>query len=283
MLLKKSRKSRFEDAVDRAREQAGGLADRVAPHVEHARDRILDDYLPAASGAVAGAVAGAREGVPVVQEAAADASGRARQNYRDIVRPAAKEAYEYTRDVRVPAAREALAEARDKAVPAAEAALLAAQERAREKAEEMQASMPRGKKKSGKGKKLLLGLGVIGVGAGVAKLLQGRRQQRTLPYVPPTPAPRTTTADAAADPASPTATGGAASAAAAASAGTGATARPDNLGTDMPAGPQEVAADSTDAGGSTPGEALSDEHDGPHPVTTPDSPAEHETLDDPRT
>jgi hypothetical protein len=284
MLLKKSRKGRLEDtlehAVDRARDQATDLIERMAPHLEHARDRLADDYLPAASGTVAGAVAGAREAVPVVQDAASEAARRTAKNYRSVVRPAAQDAYEYTRDVRVPAAREAWHEARDKAVPAAQAALLAAQERAREKAAEVQAGLPGQKKKSSKGKKLLIALGVVGLGAGVAKLVQGRQRDRTLPYVPPTPATRTTSAEAAAHPGAASTAGSASAAAASAAAEQEALgSRPDILDGGVPAGPQ--VSGGTDAGGSGPGEALSDEHDGPHPVTTPDTPADSETVERP--
>lgn len=246
MLLKKSRKSRLEDVVDQA------------------RDRIVDDYLPAASGAVAGVVAGAREAMPVVQDAAAEAAEAARRNFEDVVKPAAHDAFEQTRDVHVPAAKKALSEAADKAKPAAQAAFEKAREKAGETAGDVQSRLPGQKKKSSKGKKLLIGLGIVGVGAGVAKLVSSRQQQRTLPYVPPTPAPQTTTAESAA-------TGGAASAAAA-------TAAAGNVAS----GPQAVAEDGLDAGGSDPGEALSDDHAGPRPVTTPDAPADSESVEDPR-
>lgn len=101
--------------------------------------------------------------------------------------------------------------------------------------------LPHKRKKSHKVRKTLLALGLLGAaGAAVRAFFP---QERHVPYVPPSPdnAPSSTL-------------------------------RPPPTG-------QHATGPVNDAGGADPAEALSDQAAGPHPVTTPDAPAEAERLD----
>lgn len=101
--------------------------------------------------------------------------------------------------------------------------------------------LPHKKKPSHKVRNTLFALGFVG--AAVAAVRAFFPQERHVPYVPPSPAQA-----------------------------------PSSALRTPPSG-QHAAGSVNDAGGADPAEALSDQAAGPHPVTTPDAPAEAERLD----
>ena len=233
------KKSRLDQATDLVE----GYVDSMRPHVQSAmestRDFMHDTALPALNDAkekAGPALADAREkAAPVV----ADARVRAAAHLAD----AREKAAPVVAEARVRAA-EQIAEAREKAAPVVAAGAAAAGEKAAaarvladSKVAEIKGEQP---KKKGKLKRVLF-LGLLAGGAAVvAKKLKGESTsdnwQST--YVP-TPAPSAPSTPAAAA-----------------------------------SGSHKAEAPVEDAGGASPDEALSDEADAPHPVTTPDQPAE---------
>lgn len=242
MHLKKSSKNLIDHASD--------LVDSVTPHMDAARDKIVEDYLPRAQGTVAGAVAGAREAMPVVQ----DAATRANLQAREVTIPAAKQAFAQARDVAVPAAQDAYSAARSTAVPLAATALATAKQK-----------VGRDKPKKSRRKRLLAALGVIGIGGVAFKLTRDKVHDPGPAYVPPTPAPDLNAVPDQASAASPPPT--------------------EAIMTENKT-PDESASVSTDPnapddpGGAGFGEALSDSEEHPHAATTPDAPAEKIDLSD---
>jgi hypothetical protein len=242
MHLKKSSKNLIDHASD--------LVDTVTPHVEAARDKIVEDYLPMAQGAVAGAVAGAREAMPVVQ----DAATRANVQAREVTIPAAKQAFANARDVAVPAAQDAYSTAKTTALPLAATAMATAKEK-----------VGRGEPKKSRKKRILAALGVVGLGALAAKLLRGNAHDPGPAYVPPTRTP-TPAPDLNPVPSTP----------------------PTEAVMNENKTPQESEAVGTDPnapddqGGAGFGEALSDSEEHPHATSTPDAPAEKVDLSDVR-
>lgn len=241
----RSKKSRLDQATDLVE----GYVDSMRPHVQSAmestRDFVQDTAIPALNDAkekAGPALADAREkAAPVV----ADARVRAAAQLAD----AREKAAPVVAEARARAA-EQLAEAREKAAPVVAAGAAAAGEKASaarvladEKVAGLKGEEP--KKKKGKLKRVLF-LGLLAGGAAVvAKKLKGESTsdnwQST--YVP-TPAP--------AAPGTPAATSG---------------------------GSHKADAPVEDTGGASPDEALADEADAPHPVTTPDQPAEVVDID----
>jgi hypothetical protein len=131
-------------------DQAAEIVEQVSPHVEAARDRIVNDYLPAAQSVLADA--------------------------RDAAQDAAVQVEKSTRKRRKKAAKNARAKARelvDTAVAAAPAGMPLV--------EKVQ-SKPKRKKR------FLLLLALLGAGAIVAKRLRGETPTAA-PYAPPRPAP----------------------------------------------------------------------------------------------
>lgn len=201
MSLRKRKKTQLDQALDQARGRASELVERAAPHVEQARDRLVEDYLPAA------------------QDAVSTARETARETMKDTV---------------LPAAAAAMAQAGEKLTDLGE--------------------QTGRKPKRSRFKKLLAAAGVVGIGAAVAKALKGRQGGSTA-YTPvPSPAPT---------PASPPPT-------------------PPTPDPEAPMAmtPQESAFEPAaaeapaDEAGSGFDEALADEQEHPHAVTTPDDPAE---------
>jgi vacuolar-type H+-ATPase subunit H len=235
------------------RKQAGELADRIAPHVEAARDK---------AGPV---LAEAREKAgPVLTEArekAAPYVKEAREKAAPYVKDARQKAGPVIADARGKAAP-VVAEAQDwfssEVLPTLSAALAAVDEATEDVREEARkrglaaTAALKGEleppKKSHKLRNLLLMIGLGGLVAAVAKKLSARQPETawqssyTPPPAPAAPAPVDET---------PTAT-----AAAAAAAGH--------------SGDDEAAA--------APGEAAADAGEEPHPATTPDNPAEEIDL-----
>jgi hypothetical protein len=230
-------------------DQASELVEQVTPHVEAARERIVNDYLPVAQSMLADAAEAARDVAKEARAAAEEAAANAEKS---------------TRKSRKKAAKRARAKAGKMALAAGAAAPIAAPlaDRVAEKVD------PKPKR----GKRFLLLVLLAGVGAVVAKRLRGGSPSGTS-YMPPRPAPT--------PPSSPTDTRTPPPAppeshfepdlgAEAASTAT----------TD--AGPGAVAEGTTDAGGAFLDEVAADADEQPHAVTTPDQPAEVEDVSDAR-
>jgi hypothetical protein len=244
MRIKKSSKKSFTD-------QAADLVEQVSPHVEAARERIVNDYLPAAQSMLADARETAREVAQDAREAAQEAAANAEKS---------------TRKSRKKAARNARARAGKMASAAAEAAPVTAP--LANKVAEKAGPKPRRKKR------FLLLLALVGVGAVVVKRLRGEAPSHAT-YSPPRPAPRpvadqpTSSTAPPAPPAPPEMH-----------------FEPD---ADAPADPVADAmidagpgAETTDRGGAFLDEVIADADEEPHRVTTPDQPADVEDVTEPK-
>lgn len=224
-------KSRKDRIVDDARALARDLGEAITPHVERARDE-LGPRVADAREQLAPRIAEAREQIaPRIAEA------------RETVQPHLDTARERLNTEVVPAVSKAVDEARAQANEARRRGELAA---AALKGENVE-------RKSRKGK-ILVFLGVLGLGAvAVRKLLGSDDSANWQSSYSPTPGPAPTPA-----PASPSAP----------MAGSHVADTPVDGGT------AAGLAEGGDAAGSTPGETLSDASEEPHPVTTPDAPVE---------
>ncbi|HET6165317.1 MAG TPA: hypothetical protein VFE07_00685 [Marmoricola sp.] len=211
-------------------DQAAELVEQVQPHVDAARERIVNDYLPAAQSMLADA----RE---VAREVAQDA--------REAAQEAATTAEKSTRKSRRRAARKARAKASELATRTAEAAPFAAPlaTRVADKVE------PKPRRR----KRVLLLVIAGGAAAVVAKRLRAGTPA-TAPYTPP-PRP-----SAVPDPAV-------------------STTPPPPAPSDTHFEPDpEAPAETTDQGGAFLDEVLADSAEEPHKVTTPDAPADVESV-----
>jgi hypothetical protein len=239
MFTKTSRKKSLTD-------QATELVEQVSPHVEAARERIVNDYLPVAQSVLADA----RD---VAREVAHDA--------REAAQQAAADAEKSTRKRRRKAARNARVKAGKMAVSAGEAAPVAAP-LANMVAEKVEPK-PRRRKR-----KMLLLFGLIGVGTVVFKRLRGQTTSSPS-YVPPPPRPRPAPVP---DPAAATTPPAPAAEHFEPDPDAPADVVADAV-TD--AGP---GAETVDKGGSFFDEMMADADEHPHKVTTPDQPAETENV-----
>src|SRR5690349_13218245 len=203
------------------RDQVEDLAERIQPHVENAIDQIT----------------------PVLEDAR-DRAGAAAGDARDKAAPFVSDAREkFVKDV-VPAVTAAVAAAGEKAEPYADEALRRGRATAAAVKGEVDAPKPKGSRL----KKLIVFLGLAGLGAFVYKKLKGddsstawqSSYQPAPAPTPPTPAPV------------PDATAGGAG------------------------GDPLTDSGADDAGGASPDEAVADAAAGAemHEVTTPDSPVE---------
>jgi F0F1-type ATP synthase membrane subunit b/b' len=254
-------KSHKEKFVEQAQDLAHDLTEAIAPHVERARDELAPRLADARDQL-------AEQAAPYVK----DAKGRlieVRQQAAPYVKDAREQAAPYVKDAksRLADARDQaaplLADARDQAAPyvddakkrvtktaaaavaAATPVVVEAQRRG-----DLAAAALKGepvKRKSGK-KKYVVFAGLLGLGAlAFQKLRGGDESANWQTSYSPSPAPT-----AVPDPQAPVTP--------APSAGSHTA---------------DVPVDSTaDPVGATPGESLSDATEEPHPVTTPDAPAE---------
>ena len=207
-------------------DHASELVEQVTPHVDAARERIVNDYLPTAQTILASARDTAVELAKDASVAAQEAAANAEKSTRKSRKKAAKNAKSQVRKLATAAA----------ATPAAVAVV----EKVR----------PESKKPKRK-KRFVLLLALAGLGAFVAKKLQGG-SNGTSSYQPPRPAPAprptvvTDTPVATTPPAPPA----------------------DHFEPDT----------GTDQGGAFLDEALADSAEEPHEVTTPDQPAAVEDV-----
>lgn len=208
-------------------DQAGQLVEQVTPHVEAARERIVNDYLPVAQSMLAEARETAVEVAKDAQVAAQEAAAHAEKSTRKSRKKAAKNA-----------------KAKAKAMAAAAAATPAA-------AAVAQKIKPEQKTSKGKRRFLLL-LALVGAGAAIFKKVQGGGSPATTSYTPPVP--RSVPDPVATTPPAPS-------------------AMHFEPGASDP-GPGTGVSGTTDAGGAFLDEVAADAGEQPHPVTTPDQPAE---------
>lgn len=243
-------KSRKEKFVEQAQDLAHDLTEAIAPHVERARDEI------------APRLADARDQITPRLNDARDQISPRLHDARDQIAPKLAEARDELAP-RLADARDQLAphveEARDrlsKGVAAGVAAATPVAVEARRRGS-LAASALKGEpvKRTSKKKKVLVVVGLAGLGGFVFQKLRGGGESANwqTSYAP-TPAP-------AAPPVPPSPSAPMAGSHAA-----------------------EVATDpaaTADPVGATPGESLSDATEAPHPVTTPDEPAETVEVEDP--
>jgi hypothetical protein len=233
-MFTKSRKDKF---VEQAQDLAHDLSEAIAPHVERAKDE-LGPRISDARDQVAPRIAGARDQVaPRIAEARDQIAPRL-ADARDQVAPHVENAREaFVKDF-VPYVQQAVSDARDQAAPLAEEA---------QRRGEAAVAALKGEpvKRKGRKRKILLFAGLAGLAALAVQKLRGGESANWQTSYSPSPAPA-----APPTPASP----------AAPMAGSNAAA--------------DVPADADDPVGATPGESLADATEEPHPVTTPDSPAE---------
>ena len=229
-------KSRKDKFVEQAQDLAHDLSEAIAPHVEKARDEIKPRIADAREQ-VAPRIAGARDQIaPRLAEA------------RDQVSPHVESARDAIVNDFVPKVQQVVSDAREQAVPLAEEA-----QRRGGAAVAALKGEPIQRKRKGRKRKILLFAALAGLVAfAVQKLRGGESPNWQTSY---SPSPATAAPPTPASPAAPMA------------------------GTHVADVPTDAAADgATDASagpvGATPGESLSDAAESPHPVTTPDSPAE---------
>jgi hypothetical protein len=233
-------------------DQAAEIVEQVTPHVEAARERIVNDYLPAAQSMLADAREVAREVAQDAREAAQEAAANAEKS---------------TRKSRKEAARKARTKASELATRAAAAAPVAAP-LANKVAEKVE---PKPRRR----KRFVLLLGILGAGAVVAKRL--RSGSPAASYSPPRPAPTPRPAPVATEPISE-------------SSGSSTPPAPPDMHFEpdpvadaaaeslVDAGPGVAAEGTTDAGGAFLDEVAADADEQPHEVTTPDNPLEVEDV-----
>ncbi|GAB3652855.1 hypothetical protein GCM10027596_02520 [Nocardioides korecus] len=255
-------KSRKEKFVEQAQDLAHDLGEAIAPHVEKARDEIAP-RLSDARDAVAPRLSDARDAVAphaatakaVVAPRLADARDAVAprlSDARDAVAPHAATARDRIVDAVGPTVSSVYGSARESAVEAADEA---------KRRSSLAAAALKGEpveKKSGKRKWLFLAL-LAGGGAFAAKKLTGGSDaDNWQASYTPTPSSSPAAPPAPASPSAPAA-GGAHVADTQVDLG--------RIGTD-------------DAAGATPGEVAADSTETPHPVTTPDEPAQSVDVSD---
>jgi len=163
-------------------DQASELVEQVSPHVEAARDRLVNEYLPVAQTVLAEARDAAREVAQDARVAAQEAAAKAEKSTRKSRKKAAKRAKSRARDLAAAAA----------ATPAA----VAVANKIRP-----ESSKPK------RGKRFLLLAVLAGAGALLFKRLRGGSQPTTS-YTPPRPAPAPVPSTPAATPTATTTGGG---------------------------------------------------------------------------
>jgi hypothetical protein len=219
-------------------DQAADLVEQVTPHVEAARERIVNEYLPVAQ---------------TVLTEARDAAIEVAKDARQAAQEAAANAEKSTRKSRKRAAKKAKAKARGAA--AAVAATPAA-------AAVVQKVRPESAKPKRR-KRFLLLIALVGAGAAVFKKLRGERAT-TPSYTRPYAAPTGSTGSTGSTTPAPDVH-----------------VEPDSdLAADAmtDAGPGTQVEGTTDAGGAFLDEVAADADEQPHPVTTPDHPADVEDI-----
>jgi F0F1-type ATP synthase membrane subunit b/b' len=241
-------KTRKEKFVEQAQDLAQDLTDAITPHVEKARDELAP-RLADARDTIAPKLADARDTVAPKLADARDTIAPKLADARDQAAPYVESARDRIVNEVVPAVQQALTDARDQAAPVADEA---------KRRGSLAAAALKGepvKKKGGKKKYFVLAA-LAGLGAYVAQKMRGGNESANWQTsYSPKPAPAAPPAPPS--PAAPMAGSHAADAA--------------------------VDSSATSAGdptGASPGETLSDATEQPHPVTTPDAPADDVDVSD---
>ncbi len=247
-------KSRKEKFVEQAQDLAHDLTEAIAPHVERARDE-LGPRLAEARDQLTDQLAEARDQAAPYLKDARDQAAPYVKDARSRLSEARDQAAPYLKDARdqaapfVEDAKQRVSKGAAAAVAAGTPVVVEAQRRG-----DLAAAALKGepvKRKGGK-KKFLVFAGLLGLGAIAVQKLRGGGESANwqTSYVP------STTPAAPPAPPSPSA---------------------PKAGSHL----SDVAADSDTASevvGATPGESISDVAQEPHPVTTPDAPAEDVTI-----
>ncbi len=227
-------KSRKEKFVDQAQDLARDLTEAITPHVERARDEIAP-HVERAREELGPRIAGARDPVaPKLAEA------------RDEIAPRLAEARDNLAP-HVEDARDRITKGAAAATAAATPVVVEARRRGMNAAAALQGEPP--VKRKGRKRKLFVFATLAGLGAYAVQKLRGGESANWQTSYSPSTAP-------AAPPAPPSPS--------APQAGSHAADVPVDA---------EAEGDGEPVG-ATPGESLSDAAEEPHPVTTPDSPAE---------
>jgi hypothetical protein len=227
-------KSRKEKFVDQAQDLARDLTEAITPHVERARDEIAP-HVERAREELGPRIAGARDQVaPKLAEA------------RDEIAPRLAEARDNLAP-HVEDARDRITKGAAAATAAATPVVVEARRRGMNAAAALQGEPP--VKRKGRKRKLFVFATLAGLGAYAVQKLRGGESANWQTSYSPSTAP-------AAPPAPPSPS--------APQAGSHAADVPVDA---------EAEGDGEPVG-ATPGESLSDAAEEPHPVTTPDSPAE---------
>ena len=238
-MFTKSRKDKF---VEQAQDLAHDISEAITPHVERAKDE-LGPRLADAKDTLAPKIAEAKDTLAPKIAEAKDQIAPKLAGARDQAAPYVESARERFVNEVVPAVQQAVSDAKDQAAPVVEEA----KRRGSLAADAIKGEPPA--KKGGKKKWFLLAA-LAGVGAFVFKKVKGGDESANwqTSYAPK-PAP-------AAPPAPPS---------------------PSAPMAGSHAADAAVDSPSTSAGdptGANPGETLADASEEPHPVTTPDAPAE---------
>jgi hypothetical protein len=218
-------------------DQAAEFVEQMTPHVEAARERIVNEYLPVAQTVLTEAREAAIEVAKDARQAAQEAAANAEKSTRKSRRRAAKKAKAKARGAAAAVA----------ATPAAVAVV-----------HKVRPESAKPKRR----KRFLLLLALVGAGAAVFKKLRGDRATMpsyTRPYAAPTPTAGSTGSTTASH----------------------VHVEPDSdLAADAmtDAGPGTQVEGTTDAGGAFLDEVAADADEQPHPVTTPDHPADVEDI-----
>ena len=227
-------KSRKEKFVDQAQDLAHDLTEAIAPHVERARDEIAP-HLERARDELGPRISDARDQVaPKLAEA------------RDEIAPRLAEARDNLAP-HVEDARDRITKGAAAATAAATPVVVEARRRGVNAAAALKGEEP--VKRKGRKRKFLVFATLAGLGAYAVQKLRGGESANWQTSYSPSTAP-------AAPPAPPSPS--------APQAGSHAA--------DVPV--DSAAEEEAEPVGATPGESLSDAAEEPHPVTTPDSPAE---------
>ena len=238
-------KSRKEKFVDQAQDLAHDLTEAIAPHVERARDELAP-HVERARDELGPRLASARDQVAPKLAEARDQVAPKLAEARDEIAPRLAEARDNLAP-HVEDAKDRLTKGAAAATAAATPVVVEARRRGVNAAAALKGEEP--VKRTGRKRKLLLFATLLGLGAYAVQKLRGGESANWQTSYSPSPAPAAPPA-----PASPSAPQAGSHAA------------------DVPV--DSSAEEDAETVGATPGESLSDATEEPHPVTTPDSPAE---------
>ncbi len=244
-------KTRKEKFVEQAQDLARDVSEAIAPHVERAREEIAPRLADAREQ-----LADARDQVGPKLAEARDQVGPKLAEAREELAPRIAEA----RDQLAPHVEDARGRiAKGVATATAAAAPVAAEARRRGVNATAALKGEEPVKRKGRKRKFFVFATLAGLGALAVQKLRGGESSNWQTSYSPSPAP--------AAPPTPV---------------TPAAPQAGSHSADVPVDSDSVDADQADAVGASPGESLSDAAEEPHPVTTPDAPAEDVEIPKPK-